>query len=178
MPLDLVDLDADARAFMLDELARDEEAGAVYLSGRLTPHGRAVYPGLLRAAIQTGDDGSFAAALAAPGMLAASEVAVRRGRPYSKRVPHDAHLTLAEGEFNRYYLRGLCRVVLGLGGTDVEVYRARPVRSARSASTALLGARIDAAALLADLRTSVGVDTALGLPPGPNSGLSARHLRD
>src|SRR6266851_5569734 len=35
-------------------------------------------------------------------------------------------------------------------------------------------ARTDPKALLTDLRSNPGVDTALGLPPGPNSGLSAR----
>jgi hypothetical protein len=38
----------------------------------------------------------------------------------------------------------------------------------------MIGRRLNAQALLGDLRKHVGVDTALGLPPGPNSGLSGR----
>jgi hypothetical protein len=32
----------------------------------------------------------------------------RNGVPYVKRVPVNAPGILAEGEFNRFYLRGLC----------------------------------------------------------------------
>jgi len=42
-------------------------------------------------------------------------------------------------------------------------------------SVALVGTTPSAAALLEDLRTHIGMNTALRLPPGPNSGLSV-HL--
>ena len=56
----------------------------------------------------------------------------------------------------------------------VEVYRAKTVAEPRPESMAMIGARLGPDALLMDLRANVGVDTALGLPPGPNSGLSGR----
>ncbi len=177
MPLELVDLDQETREQMLAELADDLARGSLYLSNRLTDRGRREYPDLLREAFASGDEVSLGRALNRPGMLAAFETAVRKGRPHSKRVPHDAAQTLAEGEFNRFYLRGLCRSVLAFGGTEVEVYRARYSGSPRSESEAMIGMRLDAAELLADLREHPGVDTALRLPPGPNSGLSARHPR-
>lgn len=175
MPLDLVDLDAETRQQMLVELAQDETSDRVYLSTRLSMDGREQYAGMLREAFTHGDDSSLARALSQPGILEAYETAVRRGRAYSKRVPYTAAETMAEGEFNRYYLRALCRSVLAFGGQGLEVYRARPSRSPRPGSEEMIGQRIDAEALLADLREHPGVDTALGLPPGPNSGLSARH---
>lgn len=178
MSLDLVDLDAETRGAMLTELDGDVEAGSLYLSARLTTQGRGVYPVLLRQAVQDGDDSTLASALLQGHAIRSHEVATRGTTTYTKAVPRDAHITLAEGEFNRFYIRGLCSVVLGLGGREVEVYRAKPVRVARSASQRLLGVRIDAAVLLEDLRTSPGVDTVLGLPPGPNSGLSVRHPVD
>jgi hypothetical protein len=46
------------------------------------------------------------------------------------------------------------------------------VANARSASEAKIGTQVDARALLADLRSHQGLEPALGLPPGPNSGLS------
>jgi hypothetical protein len=46
---------------------------------------------------------------------------------------------------------------------------------ARAESEQKIGQRIAAEALLRDLRAHPGLDTALGLPPGPNSGLSV-HL--
>lgn len=59
---------------------------------------------------------------------------------------------------------------------EIEVYRAKEVATPRSESIALIGRRLSVSALLGDLRVSVGVDTALGLPPGPNSGLSGRLI--
>jgi hypothetical protein len=90
------------------------------------------------------------------------------------KVPVTAPETLAEGEFNRFYARGLCRRAIDEGKPKVQVYRAKQVVNARSESEALLGQSLPADKLLEDLRASVGTDTALGLPPGPNSGLSIR----
>lgn len=173
--LHLVDLDAETRAQMLAELEADVAAGAVYYSSRVSPAGRRVYTDLLRQAFRNGTCASLAMALSAPGILNGVESAVRKGKRYSKRVPQTAPETMAEGEFNRYYLRGICRSVIAVGGRTVLVYRARSSRVPRTESEALIGRQIDAEALLEDLRAHAGVDTALGLPPGPNSGLSARH---
>jgi hypothetical protein len=162
---------------MLAELDLDEASGSLYVSERLTPTGRLAYPGLLREAFARGDDESLANALAQPGIMAAYETSHRRGRPYRKRVPYGAPRTLAEGEFNRFYMRALCANVLGFGGDHLIVFRAKLVSSPRPGSEAMIGQAISADDLLEDLRTHPGVDTALGLPPGPNSGLSARYPR-
>lgn len=47
----------------------------------------------------------------------------------------------------------------------------------RVESQAKIGAIVNAEELLADIRVNVGVDTALGLPAGPNSGLSVQILQ-
>jgi hypothetical protein len=85
---------------------------------------------------------------------------------------------LAEGEFNRYYCRGLCQRALEVGIEEVEVYRAKAVTTPRPESQRLIGRRLSARSLLNDLRTSQGVEPALGVPPGPNSGLSVRLPED
>jgi hypothetical protein len=100
----------------------------------------------------------------------------RNGKPYPKAVPHNAPETLAEGEFNRFYIRAICVIALRRGQTDVEVYRAKDVIKPRPESASKMGSRVDANALLNDLRTSIGVESALGIPAGPNSGLSVRLL--
>jgi hypothetical protein len=57
----------------------------------------------------------------------------------------------------------------------VEVYRAKPVQDPRPRSRQIIGTRIDAQRLLGDLRAHPGgIDSALGVPAGPNSGLSVR----
>jgi hypothetical protein len=92
------------------------------------------------------------------------------------RVPVTAAQTLAEGEFNRLYVRGLCSLVLSEGGSEIEAYRARYSENPRSASIAIIGRRFSAEKILHDLRLSQGVDSAFGLPAGPNSGISAKKV--
>lgn len=87
----------------------------------------------------------------------------------------NAHEMLAEGEFNRFYIRAICLRAIEDGIPEVIVYRAKAVQNARSESARKIGQGHAAEELLRDLRTHQGVDTALGLPPGPNSGLSV-HL--
>lgn len=160
---------------MLTELEDDLADASLYMSQRLTADGVRLYPELLRAAITSGDDGSLAATLAAPGLLARLEITTRRGQAHIKEVPQNAHVTLAESEFHRFYLRGVCRAVLALGGTHVELYRARPSVGPLSTSLQQGGSLLDADALLRDLRRNEWSDAALGLPTGPDPGLSARH---
>ncbi len=170
----LVNLDAATRRHMLDEINGDIQGNAFYMSPRLSERGRRDYPGLLLEAAEGGDVASLAAALSAGGRLNATETATRKGKTYAKRVPSDAHITLAEGEFNRFYARGLCARALEEDITQVIVYRAKGVAHPRPESEAKIGAAVDAAVLLADLRNNIGIDPALGIPAGPNSGLSVR----
>lgn len=167
---------------MLEEFESDLTDGKLYMSPRLTPDGAARYPQMLRTALAEGTPRSLEAALRNPGVLRLRET---RNHPkkgvISVDVPYNAAETLSQGEFNRYYCRGLCRHVVASAAdvaqtieATVEVYRAMEVAVPRTASVALLGTRVDAAQLLADLRLHIGVDTALGIPAGPNSGLSVR----
>jgi hypothetical protein len=161
---------------MIAELDRDLEADALYRGKRLTDAGWAAYPGLLRDALASGDDATFAKSLGVAGYWLDQEQSTSsKGKVFFKKVPVNAHETLAEGEFNRFYLRGLCATAIAGNTPTIVVYRAKAVENPRLESEAQIGAVLDAHAVLADLREHTGVDTALGLPPGPNSGLSA-HL--
>lgn len=80
---------------------------------------------------------------------------------------------LAEGEFNRYYIRALCLRAIE-EGKKLKVYRAKEVGNPRSESAVKIGQEVDSQLLLADLRKNIGIDTCFGLPAGPNSGLSVR----
>ena len=177
MPLHFQNLDDATRRMMLAEFDRDEGSetpGEVYLSPRLSPVGRDAYLRMMRNAILTGTDGSLYEALAEPGMLNATESVTRKGKRVTKRVPVNAAQTMAEGEFNRYYIRGLCLRALADGFAVVEVYRARESSRARPASAALIGSEIDAQALLQDLRSHIGM--APELLPEVNSGLTVRMI--
>ena len=82
---------------------------------------------------------------------------------------------IADSEFNRYYIRAVARRALEEGCDEVIVYRAKPVETPRPRSEALLESTVDPAALLADLRANTGdAEPELGIPAGPNSGISVR----
>jgi hypothetical protein len=167
------DLDLHTRALMLDEVDRDARLGVLYRSPRLSPLGQVFYLPALREAVCRGTEQTLASEIASGGMLKEHEIGHRKGKVFAKRVPRDAHQTLAEGEFNRFYLRALCVRALEEGYEQLEIYRAKQVASPRPESQAQLGARVDVRTLLRELRKYVGVETAYNFP-APNSGLSAR----
>jgi hypothetical protein len=160
---------------MLQELDMDVANGTLYISPRLSQQGEKDYEALLRRALSSGDDVSLARDLRSGRRMRDTEP--RRtptGGSTMARVPVTAPDTLGEGEFNRFYARGLCARAVDDGISHVIVYRAKQVRNPRPESEAMIGKRLGAEALLQDLRTHPGVEPALGLPPGPNSGLSVK----
>ena len=170
-------LDPAVRTSMVGELERDQANSSVYISPRLNEGGAAAWPQLLREAFQHHDDAWLAATLRSHSYMRAEEQRQKpKGGFTSARVPHTAPDTLAEGEFNRFYARGLCAQILESGGIEVEVYRGKAVERPRAESEAMIGRRFPARSLLDDLRTAQGVEPALGLPPGPNSGITVRRV--
>lgn len=173
-------LDESTRSFMVEEVDRDTVRGSLYLSPRLTERGRRDWPGLLRAATEGGDERQLAEWLRGTGRLREVEHRHSRrgwGRTHEVRVPVTAPITLAEGEFNRFYIRGLCLRAVAQGIAEVEVYRAKAVDVPRTDSVRLVGRRLPVERLLDDLRAHSGEEEpALRVPGGPNSGLSVRLL--
>jgi hypothetical protein len=175
MGLSLVNLDDITRRFMLEEIEMDAASGNLYLSPRLSSQGQAVYTALLKEAVEANNDSWLADRIRAGSLLNLTEQRRKpKGGYTTVNVPVTAADTLAEGEFNRFYARGLCRRAIEEGRASVEVYRTKAVSLPRPDSQAKIGTRINVEALLRDLRTHPGVDTALGLPNGPNSGLSVK----
>jgi hypothetical protein len=175
MAFELTDLDDETRRHMVAEMEHDLTAKTLYTGRYLSKEGGERYRSLLREALERGTDESLAAALSEPGLFNATYQKRKPSGGYTQsKVPYTAPVTLAEGEFNRFYLRGLCQRVIATGGGESEIYRARASVAPRPESEAMIGQHVDAQTLLADLREHVGVDTALGLPQGPNSGLSGR----
>ena len=175
MGLEYRNLDEITRKLMLAEIESDFAEKPKWLSDNLSPQGRADFPDLLRAAARGGSDVTLGAAIRSrlnshekPRRLKSGELS----KPPVMRS--NAHEMLAEGEFNRFYIRALCLRAIEDGIAEVIVYRAKAVQNARSESERKIGQRVPVEALLRDLRTHQGIDTALGLPPGPCSGLSVR----
>ena len=174
MKIHYENLDEKTREFMLRELEMDVEQGKAYISQRLNSLGQSKWVNLLKEAIKSHDDNWLANQLRTKEYMGSREEKTRNGKTTTAKVPKNAPETLSEGEFNHYYARGICARALAEGTNEVIVYRAKEVRQPRPESQSKIGQRIDAKKLLKDLRTSHGTKPALGIPSGPNSGLTVR----
>jgi hypothetical protein len=165
-------LDATTRPLMLSEIDLDVTAASLYVSDRLNPSGQACYAALLREAARSHDETWLAQQLRIRDCF---NLTYQRRKPTGGftdvRMPSNAQEMLAEGEFNRFYIRGVCQRAINEGVTQLVVYRAKFVRDPRPESESKIGSAVSPPALLDDLRRNTGIDTALGLPAGPSSGL-------
>jgi hypothetical protein len=98
----------------------------------------------------------------------------RSGGTTTARVPQMAARLLAEGDFNRYYMRGVALRAIEEGRQILEVYRARLSLEPRPESAQLEGTRVHAAEVLDHLRGPMSADPSVGALGRTNSGLSVR----
>ena len=170
MALDYRNLDETIRKLMTEEVKRDVDNNSLYLSKRFTHEGAQAWPSLLLEAITDHDDVWLAQQIRHRGYLKEFESTARGER----KVPVTAHETLAEGEFNRFYCRAICLKAMQDGLNSVIAYRAKEAINPRRESEEKIDSAFDPKEVLNDLRANPGVDLALGIPAGPNSGLSLR----
>jgi hypothetical protein len=146
-------LDAVTRGYMLDEIQAARQEKNLYYSRRFNDHGIARWPELLHEAARRHDAHWLAARLEVEGLLKWLEGARTPSGGYTIRhVPHNAAETMAEGQFNRYYILGVCRRALAQGRSSVTVYRAKQRAEHSPELEELIGASLDARALHAELR--------------------------
>jgi hypothetical protein len=169
-------LDERTRRLMRDEMDFDIANHQLHISPFLSGQGQADYVNLLREAIEHGDDGTLEDELRRHRRITR---AMPRRRPKGgymiAAAPQNAAQILAESEFNRFYIRALARRAIEDGVSELIIYRAKRVESPRPESEALIETSIDPHDLLADLRAHPDQPPTLGVPSGPNSGLSV-HL--
>ena len=170
MALKYLNLDSETRKYMLDELAITERADQIYLSRYLSEQGVKDWVPLLREGCASGSDAILAQKLSQNGRLRHQiEKRKPKGGTIMADVPYDANDTLAEGQFNRLYIRAICRRVLESGGKTVRVYRAAERENERTASKALVDTDLEAAPLLEKLRNALDFESGF---PEPNTGLT------
>ncbi|EGR1837059.1 hypothetical protein Q5N63_04305 [Vibrio cholerae] len=174
MSIYLENLDSTTRDYMRSEVNMDFENNSVYYSKYLKSGLEDSWDDMLLKAVTEYDDVWLEKQVETQQLLVDTyQKRKPTGGFTTAKVPYTAPQTLAEGEFNRFYCRGLCARAIE-EGKMVQVYRGKDVTNARSASEQMIGQTISPKELLDDLRTNVGVDTALGLPAGPNSGLTIK----
>jgi hypothetical protein len=176
--LDLPHLDPCTRGFMLAELEADLADGSLYQSPQLSEEGVQHYPRLLRAAVLGGTDASFAEALSAQDAVRPPSRWQHPREVGPVEALADVTSRLAEREFHRFYIRGLCCRALDQGVDTLVIYRARPADPGRAPADAMIGVRIAVSSLLEDLRGTFRSLPPHGLPQCRDPGLSVRFADD
>ena len=176
MALYLENLDDRTRQLMLAEMDYDIANNALHISPFLSGQGQRDYANLLREAIESGNDETLAQDLRTHRRLIRTLPRRKPKGGYAiAATPENAAEVLSESEFNRYYIRALARRAIEDGIAELVVYRAKQVNSPRPESEALVETTISPEDLLEDLRSHPGDEPpSLGVPSGPNSGLSVR----
>lgn len=155
---------------MLIEAQEAIKTSQLNYSKRFTKQGIERYPHLLLEAIQSGNEQTLAAALKQQECFNSHE----KHGAVVRKVPENAELTFAEGEFNNFYMRGVCHRAFGEGHM-VGIYRAKAASSPRTGSTLIEGNLEDPRRVLLLIKNSLdGSKRGSGMPAGANSGLSVR----
>ena len=173
MGINYINLDQTTRDFMLKE----SQLGGHYISPRLTEEAKAAWQSLIEEAINSHNDDWLANEILNQGYMLGTEQYTSKGVTKMRKInqSHSAQM-LAEGEFNRYYLRGLCLRAKDEGNTSLIVYRGKAVSKPRPESELKIGDQVSVDALLTSLRTNdfVTIEHAIGVPGGPNSGITCK----
>lgn len=172
MGLRYENLDAETRRLMLEEIEADTKSGAIRASPALDPQGARDWPALTAQAARHGVDDTLAQALFSGRLKRQVERRKPRGGWTVVEAPSTAPFAMAEAQFNLYYMRALARRAMAAGAA-LEVYRAKAAHAPWAGSHALIGARIDPAFLLDELRRPKEAAPRPDLPL-PDSGLSVR----
>jgi hypothetical protein len=164
-------LDARTRSLMAEEISSAQKSGQLYYSKRFTQVGTDAWPTWLLGAAKGFDEHWLAVQIEAANAMDRLETRSKPKGGYTvAHVPDTAAKTLAENQFNRFYIAAICRRAIEDGHPFVHVYRAKQSDSSRPESVALEGTARDAASLLADVRSK---DLTLKCDLlKPNSGLS------
>ncbi|MCI0561358.1 MAG: hypothetical protein MN733_22965 [Nitrososphaera sp.] len=171
MPFAFRNLDEQTRHFMVEEIEAAIRNDNLYFSKRFNSTGTASWPALLLEAARDYNEHWLAYQLETRGLMKGMEGSRTPSGGYTiKHVPDTAAETIADGQFNRYYILGLCRRALAEGKTQVFVYRAKEVHNPRSESERLIGSSYNPSELIEQIRprqSSLGYELLK-----PNSGLS------
>ena len=139
-----INLDEKTRAYMLEAIDDADRIGNIYYSSRFNDTGRQEWLWLLKQAAREHDEQWLAEQVESNHLMRELEGGrTPRGNYSVKHIPQEAAAdTLAEGQFNRFYMLGLARRAKADGIGDLEVYRARETATPRPESQAMIGSLI------------------------------------
>jgi hypothetical protein len=169
----LLDLDNITRQYMIEEVDLARSSGNLYFSKRFNESGMARWAELLREAVCDYNEHWLAYQIEAEGLMKGMEATRKPSGGYTaKHVAANAAETLADGQFVRFYILGVCRRSLIEGKEYVYVYRGKVRAEHRIESDLMIGKSYDVQSLIGELRSR---DSSLGHDLlKPNSGLCVR----
>lgn len=168
-----MNLDEVTRKYMLEEIDMAIKQNNLYDSARFNDIGKQKWPSLLREATEKFNEHWLAYQIEANRMMKGMEtVRIPSGGYTIKHVPHIAAETLAEGQFNRYYILAICRRAISEGKHSIIVYRAKERQSPRPESEQLIDKQLDPNAIINEIRPVASSLKSELLKP--NSGLSIK----
>jgi len=173
MVFNFINLDGEIRQIMVEEIKKAEATKNIYYSKRFNPKGNERWPSLLIEAAEKHDEHWLAYKIEEENLMIGFEMArIPSGGYTTKHGPDTASETLADGQFNRFYMISICKKALNNGMKSVNIYRAKESKQPRPESEALIGKPAAADVLieqLSDVNTSLRNDLLK-----PNSGLSVK----
>ena len=170
--MDFKELD-DVREFMLEELDWSIEKDKVYYSAVFVPGVENDYLSLLRQAISEHDEEWLEQRLTEEYFKNTQERKTKKGVTQANVNKQDAAKRLAQNEFNKFYIRGVCRKALNHSNENVKIYRAKESSVKREESQKQIGEYVNANNLLENLRNEVEIDL-----PKIYSGLSVQTIEE
>jgi hypothetical protein len=171
--MDYRDLTNEIRTLMVAEINRDIDNEALYYSSYFTANGIQLWPNMIISAAQSGTDESLANEIRSANCL---KIQHQRVNGVWAKVPFNAHETIAESNYSRFYLRAVCLHAQNIGDKLVG-YRAKHVERPRAGSEEKIGMEFIALDILTDLRATMAGSPSLGMPPGVGSGILACIIR-
>lgn len=161
------------RKTMIEEIDLAVKQNDLYYSTRFTEQGKLKWPELLKEAAEKYNEHWLAYQMEANALIKGMETAKKPLGGYTvKHVPDTAAETLADGQFNRYYMIAVCRQAISENKNYVTVYRAKVRQNPRSESKQLIGNQLYPKQFIVELRNLA--DSFKSKMLKPNSGLSIK----
>ena len=168
-----VDLNKTSRQFMLEAIEEAQQSDNIYFSKKFNENGIKQWLSLLKLAASEHNEHWLSFKLEENQLFSLFEGAQKPSGGYTiKHIPHTAAETIAEGQFNRFYILGLCKLAKSKNIDNLIIYRAKESRNPRPESESLINSTISVDEIEEQLKdTQASFKSKL---IQPNSGISLK----
>ena len=166
MGLRFENLNEVTRRYMIEEIDHSIGRNELYRYEEFTDDGWEKYPELIRKAAQEGDDDFLG-------------VTLYHNNCFRLDALRESYTKFAELEFNKFYIRALCRRAID-EGKKLQVYRAKEEEESNPELQGNIGKVIELEGLLIELReqeeSGTPLERVIGVDLEPDSGISVRLI--